>query len=375
MNLMLYVQTWTSFHEWFTSPNNGLDNILPVLVFAVAYFLIVLLVRWHILARFLGNRLRAEITMVSTALKVDGWKEDEWSGSHDKVNSKTAHEVQPDAVQAAHTGNDERQTIINAAGELLRKAWPIADEWHFWDFLFWSRGGEVAGLSYVRQAERLHWMLCSDDEVRQHLLAMTQEMQRLKRPGEAELAREVEKVLRDHKADAGKLRVGLQELLRAHHEGEAAYLIDLIGQHNKAMWMISVALLLVTALAWAVSSLSPKLFLAGAIGGFLSRMMRILKEGHSKNAAAYSESWVTLFISPLVGALAGWTGVLLIVVSNLGMQTGGGPPTFPSEGIPHYYALGLAILLGFSERYFDSLVSRAGERPAQKKEQTTGDSA
>lgn len=59
--------------------------------------------------------------------------------------------------------------------------------------------------------------------------------------------------------------------------GEAAYLIDLTGQHNKAMWIITVALLLVTALAWAVSSLSPKLFLARAIGGFLSRMMRILK--------------------------------------------------------------------------------------------------
>lgn len=372
MNLVLHIQSVTSYQNWLPSEIKSLNNILPILLFTISYFFIVLLVRWHILARFFRNRLRGEIEVIGATLKVESWNEDEPLESHDQTGSETTGEALTNRAQVC---DNKRLYIINTARDLIRKAKSIIEEWHFWDAFFWSRGSEVAALSCVRRAERLQWMLCTGDELREHLKALIEEMKQLKRPGEPELAKTAEGEL--SKNTDAELSAKLQELLRVHHEGEAATLIDLIGRHNKAMWMITIALLLVTALAWTVSSLNPKLFLAGAIGGFLSRMMRILKEeSHSKNAAAYGESWVTLFISPLVGALAGWTGVLLIVVSNMGMAISGPDGGQVAQNLPNvvgdsYYALGLAILLGFSERYFDFLVSKADQHPAQQKGSST----
>jgi hypothetical protein len=84
---------------------------------------------------------------------------------------------------------------------------------------------------------------------------------------------------------------------------------------------------------------------------------------------------VTLFISPLVGALAGWTGVLLIIVSNAGMTIDvSGVQDAASKVLElsgSHYALGVAILLGFSERYFDRLISRLDE--SKSKDKTVGE--
>jgi hypothetical protein len=52
------------------------------------------------------------------------------------------------------------------------------------------------------------------------------------------------------------------------------------------------------------------LFLAGAMGAFFSRLRYVVQ---TENALmSFKATWMNLFSSLLVGALAGWTGVFLV---------------------------------------------------------------
>lgn len=372
MDLTHYI---TNLIQWVGSRSDRFYYMTYVLLFSASYFLVVLLVRWHILARFLRNRLQAEIEMVRASLRVEGWgvHQSENTAGHAEGGSRLVDENVVHAMTraASHVREDKRRLILNSAGDLIRKAEKISKGWNLLDFFFWSRGQEVVGLSYVRKARRLSWALCSEEEVRGHLDSLARELEQSNKSAVVRLAEKTKRTLLKPNTTPNCLRVLLQEVSNARDEREISHFITMIGWHNKAMWMTTVALLLTTSLAFTVSSPNPKLFLAGAIGGFLSRMMRMLKSGSNPNAAE-GEAWVTLFISPLVGALAGWTGVLLIIVTNAGMTidlTGGqGVASSVLELSSSHYALGVAILLGFSERYFDRLISKLDE--AGDKERT-----
>lgn len=341
-------------YEWFVSLPPQLRYLPFVLFFAGTYFLIVLLVRWHILAHITRNRLKAEVEVVRSGLIVEGWRE----GEEGLPPPTDAAEVPPAAAA-------RRRNILYAADRLLREVEKIRREWKLLEFIFWSRGREPLGLSYVRDAGRLLWQLRTAEEVYEHLDVLACG---LRRSGGRDLLKLAERLegARNSGSEASA-RALLQEALEARDAQEISDLAYTVGWHNKAMWMTTTALLLTTALALVVPDPHPRLFIAGAIGGFLSRMMRMLKQAredrwtNDKRSFIYSESWVTLFISPLVGALAGWTGVLLIIVSNTAMIN---DAKFPDVS-NNTYALGLAILLGFSERFFDRIVSRMEDQPAQ----------
>jgi hypothetical protein len=121
------------------------------------------------------------------------------------------------------------------------------------------------------------------------------------------------------------------------------------------VWLAGVGCGLIVLLAAAVGN--PVLFIAGATGGFLSRLARTLKRADVPTD--YGASWTTLFLSPIVGALSGWFGILLIVVladsrlNVLGTAFQGVKWCCPLTPIP----LGLAFALGFSERLFDGIMS------------------
>jgi hypothetical protein len=130
---------------------------------------------------------------------------------------------------------------------------------------------------------------------------------------------------------------------------------QLVGWQTKAVWLSGVGCGLILVLSYAVGN--PVLFIAGASGGFLSRLGRTLKRADVPTD--YGASWTTLFLSPIVGALSGWFGILLIeILANSKMQVLGGAfhevnwycPLVP-------FTLGMAFALGFSERLFDGIIS------------------
>ena len=135
---------------------------------------------------------------------------------------------------------------------------------------------------------------------------------------------------------------------------------QLVGWQTKAVWLAGVGCSLVVALSYAVGN--PVLFIAGAAGGYLSRLARTLKRADVPTD--YGASWTTLFLSPIVGGLSGWFGILLIVVLA--------DPRFNVLGAAFQavkwclpmapFTLGIAFAMGFSERMFDGIISSLDDK-------------
>jgi hypothetical protein len=115
----------------------------------------------------------------------------------------------------------------------------------------------------------------------------------------------------------------------------------------------------------------PVLFIAGAAGGYLSRLARALKRADVPTD--YGASWTTLFLSPVVGGLSGWFGILLIVVlADTKFNVLGSAfqaVKWCSPLAP--FTLGLAFALGFSERLFDEIISGLEKKVDQDRDAAT----
>ena len=160
----------------------------------------------------------------------------------------------------------------------------------------------------------------------------------------------------------GKLRDEAVAQALAHHLLSELYnardtkFTNLATQQNKVTWMVFTGLVIMGAL---VSLGYEQILLAGAVGGVLSRLQRELQRRDVPSD--YGLSWSVLFLSPVSGALSAWAGLLLLqslqdfgVVDMAELLPAGVDLTDPSGAL-----LGVAILLGLSERVFDRLVRQA----------------
>jgi len=144
-----------------------------------------------------------------------------------------------------------------------------------------------------------------------------------------------------------RIALAREALARVHH----AFVDDYDTRftwHRKSLWLGMTALLLVLLLSLAVGN--PLLFLMGAFGGLLSRL-RVAVTGGGLGQGQELQ-WTSLLLSPLLGALAAWGGMLLI---SLGVQFEVLGDTFTALvwDAPLSPAwLGVALLLGFAERLF-----------------------
>jgi len=125
---------------------------------------------------------------------------------------------------------------------------------------------------------------------------------------------------------------------------------------NKAMWLVGCGVLLIVTLTAVLPN--GVYFAVGATAGFLSRLMRQLKQPDVPSD--YGASWATLFLSPVLGAICGWSGVLVIVamgqlnILGSALKLDWKEPYAPA-------ALGLAFALGFAETLFNKVLDKLGE--------------
>jgi hypothetical protein len=238
-----------------------------------------------------------------------------------------------------------------------------AIKWDWWqtscDFLFWSRGQEITGWSRIHEFQRgvigLLIAGSSLDTIRARLQAVELDLLDIDKTHAKTIAANIKEALATAQPDTGALRALLVEALKYLNDEDVNTFAQLVGWQTKAVWLAGVGCALVVVLAFAVGN--PVLFIAGAAGGYLSRLARTLKRADVPTD--YGASWTTLFLSPIVGALSGWFGILLIVVLSdskfnvLGTAFQAVNWCSPLAPIP----LGLAFALGFSERLFDGIIS------------------
>jgi hypothetical protein len=115
---------------------------------------------------------------------------------------------------------------------------------------------------------------------------------------------------------------------------------------------------LIVALAAALGN--EVLFLMGAAGGLFSRLSRNLYR--QDVPTDYGASWTTLFLSPVVGALAGWSGVLLVALAVKLQALGPLFAVITWDNPFNVFTLGVALLLGTSERAFDRVLNALNDK-------------
>ncbi len=152
-------------------------------------------------------------------------------------------------------------------------------------------------------------------------------------------------------------RAELSQLLAELFNARDSTYNQLVSLYGKSGWLILVSYIAVTALFAA--DFGPVL-LAGFLGGLVSRLQLLV---YAKGRpTAYGASWVPLFLAPLLGALVAWGGLhLLALLQSLGiasLQTVI-PAASNFQGAVSSAILGVAVLLGFSERLFNQLGSHA----------------
>ena len=305
-------------------------------LFAFLYCITIAFVRWHNIARSVNELLQRQLL----ALEL-------------RVNTEVGTRDSPQLRSL-------RQTLTALCAEEKRQI----GKFRVIDFLVWSRGHENAVWSQLHEIERaLAAFLAPPEQVEAYLRSTQGELRRLSSPTALALA--------DAIGDSLKTIPPTDTGQREHFESSRQALLgralsvlfvdrddkfsSLMEWQNKAGWLISAALLIVIFLTVAAGH--AVLFLAGAAGGFLSRLERTLKR--EDLPLDYGASWTTLFLSPVLGALMGWFGVALISlltddrVNLLGSAFRLVDWTHPRSP----WTLGVAFGLGFSERLFDSIVS------------------
>jgi hypothetical protein len=236
------------------------------------------------------------------------------------------------------------------------------------DFFFWSRGEENAAFSTLHFIELDLLEKLPEDRVNARLATARSFLSQSDEGVAKDFVKRIDNAM---DASAANTPVSRKELLfevqyYQYGASDTDY-ATMTSWQNKALWLTVIGLSLIAMLSVAADR--NVLFVAGAAGGFLSRLMQQLKR--AKVPSDYGASWSTLFLSPVVGALTGWFGVLMITVATdkgfLGEQL-----RFASFDEPCAVGtLFAAFLMGFSERLFDGIVKRFEDQIDQKEAAAT----
>jgi hypothetical protein len=259
---------------------------------------------------------------------------------------------------------DQLQEMLNRTAARLKTSGPL-------DRILWQRGQELANRRHVSEVERELSIIQSDARVKARLETAEQELREIPTKNASVLADLIQKELTPA-VDAARIRCLLYEALGTIYSSRDDDNDNLLTWHNKTLWLTGLGLLLLISLE-GVRRGGGGLFVVGATGGFMSRLMRTLKRNNVPTD--YGAYWTTLFLSPLVGALAGWTGILLIEVSHKLAILGAVFDGVTLQNGNGNFALGLGFLLGFSERLFDEILKPLEARIEQKVQASSSSSS
>jgi hypothetical protein len=305
------------------------------LVLLGGYVLLVMLARWIYIAR----------TNVV------------WSSAQAGALAKRlSHQVEGDSL-----GNDQAEMTKSTIRRLLREIEKETPTSRHAGVIGWNGSHQIAQWVLMHEAERLALPALGRAQLVARLeraLGQLSELPQARQEAWEDAIRSLLAV--KDTADTDHLnrvyRAYLDELLGEIYEASNGNAIQLAGLYNRATWVILVALLPLGVLAGLGYG---QLLVAGAIGGLISRMQRLVFS--TRIPITYGSSWAPLFCAPILGALAAWAGLALIsLLQTAGVLQLAALDTTPdSLRHPSPALLGTAILLGLSERFLLRLEKQA----------------
>ncbi len=324
-----------------------------VLLLTLAVYVgLTLYFRWNEAALPIRNHLHAELERACAALRV----------ARGMVRSHAGTgPVHPDDAGA-----------LVAAERLLRQADAAIPRRRrgnaLWEFLCWSRGEEVKMLHCIRNAERV-LVRFDPREAVQARLAEPEDalMDPVTGPERGPWAPRSSAATATLPETEEAARAMLEEKLRIVHEHEVRAVDDNLTEIMRATWIMFLCVGMILACAAVLGH--AYLFLGGAIGGLIGRMARVTQVEETSAWVFQDTRAAKLIASPALGAVAGWTGVLLVSATGIDLL-GAGDPWLPGTTHGHVEAFALALLLGCSEPLLNRVLSNATRR--ERSEHLTG---
>lgn len=329
-------------------------SLLLTLVVGGLYFIGLVLVRWHMIAKPARAQLATQIQSVRSSLRAEtaGNTDAVALTRIDRVNYLLDWALYPFKYPNFPVELQDGKEVSHFPGYL---PWPT----RLFNAIFWPRGQELAGWSASHEAELLLAELLPVEHVRARMETAEQRLRALNKPTATAQADLLHTAVSSPATPVplDRWRALLAEALSTIYESGDRDIFDLASWHSKMMWLVGSALLLTFALAATLQNAI--LLLLGAVGGLLSRLARTVNSADSAND--YGATWGALFLSPLSGALSAWGGILLIVLGfkfnifGTALNVDWCNPYEPAT-------LALALLFGFSERLFDGLATQIEQK-------------
>ncbi|HEX3529262.1 MAG TPA: hypothetical protein VH988_19570, partial [Thermoanaerobaculia bacterium] len=190
----------------------------------ILFWLGMVIVRWHRIARPSRELLRAQITSLRAEM----------------ATTPVANHNKADLAEIAK--------LLDAASALIgRSKW--FSGFGVIDFLFWSRGQEIAGWGYVHDVERQITPFLSEATVRVRLEAVEQRLRLTTDAPCLALADAIHKALGEQPADGLRLRALLDQGLSTVYGREDNSYASLVSWQNKTSWLVGCGLVLILVLA------------------------------------------------------------------------------------------------------------------------------
>jgi len=334
------------------------------LVLLGAYVLLVIMARWIYIARsniVWTNAQAGAITWRLSLLRERGCPDNGQAAAAQLCLQPLIDEIKPknDSIRdkngsARKKNGSTSQQDNSTSGKNRFKS-------QFGDVFGWNGSRQIAQWVIMHEAERLALPSLCHEQLVARLERARGQLAELPQPRREAwdyvictlLARKDEK---DRERLDRDYCAYLDEVLGEIYEASNGNAIQLSGLYNRATWVILVSLLPLALLAGYGFGM---VLVAGAIGGLVSRMQRLVFS--TRIPVTYGSSWGPLFCAPVLGALAAWAGLVLIsLLQKAGvLQLTALKTSLADLRAPTAAVLGIAILLGISERFLLRLEKQA----------------
>ncbi|HEC18221.1 MAG TPA: hypothetical protein ENI97_02645 [Gammaproteobacteria bacterium] len=335
-------------------PLSGDFSIFMLVAVCLIYFLSLLYARYVWIVKPNNTYLRAYADEVRAQLEIE----------QDNPGVKTKAET---------TVIAEIEKLLTQLEEMV----PKKVKWRHW--LLSGTGKQMAGWRHVHKAKVFATGLFSDSDACAEAIVTSKNLSEIKSETAKELTSQIDHALNADTKDISvvkSLTKRGQELLFDKRDN---YFEGLANWQNRATWLVFVSLFILVVAG--ITNGNTVLFVVGAIGGLLSRMRKVLIG--KKHAFDYGASWSTLFLAPVVGALTGWSGVLLVLVladaDVLGAIFGNMLELEKIKDIPWRdiaitkASMALALVFGFSATFFERVIEGFENKTQSKTTDTTSD--
>lgn len=279
---------------------------------------------------------------------------------HLKEKMVEVEQFLPPSAEGDEDADPNAQKVRKILDDVIRKLGSFPDK--IIRFLTGSAGTVMACWRQVHEAEVVAFELLDETRATVRLRSEIGRIASEQREKYANLVQQIELALDPVK----KAEVGLEEriallqcLTRINYESRDNNFEGLAVLTNKAFLLIISSVILVSLLMYFHPEVI-KLLLYGAIGGLLAKLRGMIRQG--KNAADYGASWSSLFLMPMVGAITGWAGTLMVIALGwegiiIDLIPEGEPMDLDCiDEVP--MGIAIAILFGYSASLFEKVVAR-----------------